>query len=183
MKKKKTNKTSMPPLAAYLLTFLALTACSEQRGVVVKEAKGQQVQQETGDMGKQPWMLDIEEATIANPHYRNTQWTGEHLQLVLMSLKPNEEIDLEVHRNIDQFIRIEQGEALVRMGKSEKELSFERTVSDDWVILIPAGYYHHIRNTGNTELKLYSIYTPAEHPAGTVHRTYEKARQHLDEHN
>ena len=102
--------------------------------------------------------------------------------MVLMSLKPGEEIDLEIHRSVDQFIRIEQGEARVRMGKSKDELTFDQRVSDDWAVLIPAGYYHNVRNTGNTELKLYTIYAPPEHPAGTVHKTYREAQQAHEQH-
>ena len=102
--------------------------------------------------------------------------------MVLMSLKPGEEIDLEVHPDVDQFIRIEQGEAQVRMGKSENDLTFDQKVSDDWAVLIPAGYYHHIKNTGKEELKLYSIYTPKEHPAGTRHKTYKEAQEYGHNH-
>ncbi|MBC5992226.1 cupin domain-containing protein [Pontibacter sp. SD6] len=134
------------------------------------------------DMGGKPWALNIEEGTVKNKHYRAAKWTGEHMQMVLMSLKPGEEIDLEVHQNIDQFIRIEQGEARVLMGETKENLTYDKNVSDDWAVFIPAGYYHKIRNTGKTELKLYTIYTPAEHPKGTVHRTYEEAREHHAEH-
>lgn len=135
------------------------------------------------DMGKEPWVLDIEEATLENDHYRNTRWTGNKMQMVLMSLKPGEEIDLEVHPGIDQFIRIEQGEARVRMGDARDNLYFDEHVTDDWAIFIPDGYWHHVENTGDIELKLYTIYTPAEHPAGTVNKTYEDAVEYHEEHH
>jgi mannose-6-phosphate isomerase-like protein (cupin superfamily) len=130
------------------------------------------------DMGKKPWVLDIEEATIANTHYRIAKWSGEYMQMVLMSLSPGEIIDLEVHEDHDQFIRIEQGKARVFMGETKDNLTYEEDVSDDWAIFIPAGYWHQVRNTGNTDLKLYTIYAPSEHPDGTLHETYEKARGH-----
>lgn len=134
------------------------------------------------DMGGTPWVLDIEDATIDNSNYRIAKWTGEYMQMVLMSLKPGETIDLEIHKDIDQFIRIEQGEALVLMGKSEDNLTFNKNVSDDWSIFIPAGYWHQVRNTGDADLKLYTIYTPSEHPAGTVHETYDDAEHHHHHH-
>ncbi len=130
------------------------------------------------DMGKMPWVLDIEEATIDNKSYRRARWTGEYMQMVLMSLKPGEIIDLEVHEDHDQFIRIEQGEAQVLMGKTKNELTFDENVSDDWAVFIPAGYWHQVRNTGNTDLKLYTIYAPSEHPEGTVHETYEDTKNY-----
>ncbi len=135
------------------------------------------------DMGNMPWVLDIEEATVDNDNYRATKWTGKHMQMVLMSLKPGETIDLEIHDGLDQFIRIEQGEARVRMGKSEDNLDFDKNVSDDWALFIPAGYWHQVINTGNTDLKLYTIYSPMEHPAGTVNKTYEDAREYHHEHH
>ncbi|MBC5774994.1 cupin domain-containing protein [Pontibacter sp. KCTC 32443] len=134
--------------------------------------------QQGGDMGKKPWVIDIEQATLNNPNYRQVQWTGEHLQMVLMSLKPGEEIDLELHGDVDQFLRIEQGQAQVRMGKSKDKLSFDKKVSENWAILIPSGHWHHIKNIGKEELKLYTIYAPAQHPAGTIHKTYKEAKEH-----
>ncbi|MCX2740827.1 cupin domain-containing protein [Pontibacter anaerobius] len=134
------------------------------------------------DMGMKPWALNIEEATVNNPDYRAVKWTSAHMQMVLMSLKPGEEIDLEVHNKTDQFIRIEQGEARVRMGKESGKLTYDKTISDDWAVLIPAGYYHHIKNTGTTDLKLYTIYAPAEHPKGITHKTYAEAKESHHDH-
>jgi mannose-6-phosphate isomerase-like protein (cupin superfamily) len=131
---------------------------------------------EDGDKGKSPWVLNIEEATVSNTSYRNARWTGEYLQMVLMSLKPGEIIDLEVHEDHDQFIRIEQGDARILMGETEDKLSFDEKISDDWAAFIPAGYWHKVENTGKTDLKLYTIYSPSEHPAGTVRKTYQDAR-------
>lgn len=140
-------------------------------------------QLEGEDIGGEPWVLHIEEATVNNPHYRVVPWTGGNMQMLLMSVAPGEEIDLEMHENLDQFIRIEQGEARVSMGETEDDLYFERDISGDWAAFIPGGYYHNIQNTGDIDLKLYSIYAPPQHPEGTVHQTYDKARQaHKEEH-
>jgi mannose-6-phosphate isomerase-like protein (cupin superfamily) len=130
------------------------------------------------DMGKKPWVLDIEEATVENSNYRFAKWSGEYMQMVLMSIKPGEIIDLEIHDGHDQFIRIEQGEARVLMGRSEDKLDYDEKVSDDWAIFIPAGYWHKVENTGKNDLKLYTIYAPGEHPAGTVRETLQEAREH-----
>jgi len=129
------------------------------------------------DIGGEPWVLNIEEATLTNENYRIANWTGKYLQLVFMSLKPGEMIDLEMHEGTDQFIRIEEGEARVLMGKTEGKLSFDKKVSADWAILIPAGYWHSIENTGNTDLKLYTLYGPPEHKKGKADKTYEEAKK------
>jgi mannose-6-phosphate isomerase-like protein (cupin superfamily) len=131
---------------------------------------------EDGDKGKSPWVLDIEEGTVSNTDYRHAKWTGEYMQMVFMSLKPGEIIDLEMHKGHDQFIRIEQGNARILMGETKEKLSFDEKISDDWAAFIPAGYWHKVENTGNNDLKLYTIYSPSEHPAGTVRKTYQEAR-------
>jgi mannose-6-phosphate isomerase-like protein (cupin superfamily) len=130
---------------------------------------------QTEDQGKQPWVVDIEEATLENTSFRVARWTGESLQMTLMSLKAGEEIGLEKHDGMDQFIRIEGGTARVLMGRAQDDLTFDREVSGDWAIFIPGGYWHNLINTGSGDLKLYSIYSPPEHPAGTVHLTPEDA--------
>jgi len=97
------------------------------------------------------------------------------LQVTLMSIEPGGDIGLEVHPNVDQFIRIEQGHGLVQMGERKDRLDFERRVSEDDAIMIPAGTWHNVTNTGRVPLKLYSVYAPPEHPFGTVHRTKAEA--------
>jgi mannose-6-phosphate isomerase-like protein (cupin superfamily) len=124
------------------------------------------------DMGRTPWVVNIEEITLANTQFRIARWTGQYLQMTLMSLKPGEEIGLELHKDIDQFIRIEQGNGRLVMGRSKDAMTFERAVEDDWVIFIPAGYWHNLINTGELDLKLYSIYAPPEHRPGVVHATF-----------
>jgi len=132
------------------------------------------------DYGPEPFVVNIEEATKQNNNFRLALWTGCHLQLTLMSINVGEDIGLERHDNLDQFIRIEEGEGLVLMGDSECNLDFRRHVSDDYAIVIPAGKWHNLINTGNKPIKLYSIYAPPEHPHGTIHRT--KADAEADEH-
>jgi mannose-6-phosphate isomerase-like protein (cupin superfamily) len=133
------------------------------------------------DLGGEPWVFNIEEATLGNENYRVANWTGKYMQLVFMTLKPGEVIDLEIHSGHDQFIRIEEGEARVQMGQTEANLNFEKEVSDDWAILIPAGYWHRVENTGRSDLKLYTLYGPAEHEKGTTHKTYDLAKEaHID---
>ena len=127
------------------------------------------------DYGPQPFTIDIEEAAEENTNYRNALWTGKHLQLTLMSIPVGGDIGLEMHPDVDQFLRIEEGQGVVRMGSSQDSISFQRRVKDGYVILIPAGTWHNLINTGNSPLKLYSIYAPPEHPHGTVHRTKAEA--------
>jgi len=121
-------------------------------------------------------VVNIEQAAERNLYFRTALWTGRHLQVTLMSLGVGEDIGLEVHPNVDQFIRIEQGRGLVRMGPSKDRVELERTVSDDDAIMIPAGTWHNVINIGHVPLKLYSIYAPPEHPFGTIHRTKAEAQ-------
>lgn len=123
------------------------------------------------DYGPAPFVIDIERATSQNRTFRTALWTGKYLQLTLMSIGVGEDIGLEVHEDHDQFIRIEDGHGLILMGDRPERLSFQANVTDDDVILIPAGTWHNLLNTGNKPLKLYSIYAPPEHPHGTVHQT------------
>ncbi|WP_417891447.1 cupin domain-containing protein [Bacillus alkalicola] len=126
---------------------------------------------EMKDYGPEPFTVNIEQATMQNQTYRTALWTGENLQLTLMSINPGDDIGLEIHNDHDQFIRIEQGHGLVFMGDEKNKYDFEKHVTDGSAIFIPAGKWHNVVNYGQTPLKLYSIYAPPEHPAGTVHPT------------
>lgn len=117
------------------------------------------------------WVDDIEEATLENTDFRRVLFTGRHTQLTVMRLAPGEEIGLEMHDHLDQFIRIEQGKARVTLGKSEDRIDEEHEVEDDWAVIVPGGVWHNVMNTGTDDLKLYSLYSPPEHPDGTVHHT------------
>ena len=127
------------------------------------------------DYGSKPYVVDIEEVTKENMAFRTAIWTGKHLQITLMSINVGEDIGLENHPELDQFLRIEEGEGIVKMGDYKDNLNFSTTVKDDYAIVIPAGKWHNLINTGNIPLKLYSIYAPPQHPFGTVHETKEIA--------
>ncbi len=130
------------------------------------------------DFGPYPFVIDIEKATIDNNYFRSALWTGNHMQLTLMSIKPGEEIGLEIHPNTDQFLRIEQGQGIVMMGSNKDNLCFQKRVYDNYAIIIPAGTWHNLINTSRVPLKLYSIYAPPQHPFGTVHVTKQDAEEH-----
>lgn len=126
----------------------------------------------------QPYSGNIEEQTQENANFRKVIFTGAHSQLVLMSLKPGEDIGAEVHPNVDQFFRFESGE-----GKAIID-GVEYPLKDGVAVVVPAGAEHNIMNTGTTDLKLYTIYSPANHPDGTVHATREEAMKAEEaEHN
>ena len=125
------------------------------------------------DHGPEPYVVNINEATKQNTNFRTALWTGKYLQLTLMSINPNEDVGLEIHYDVDQFIRIEDGQGYVLMGDSPDYMYFQERVYDDSVILLPAGKWHNLINIGCTPLKLYSIYAPPEHPHGTIHKTKE----------
>lgn len=113
----------------------------------------------------------IEEQTLKNTYFRQVLFTAKHAQLVLMCLQPGEDIGDEVHPNVDQFFRIERGEA--RFVFDEKE---ERLVHDGGAVVVPAGTWHNVINISKTaQLKLYTIYSPPNHPDGTVHKTRAEA--------
>lgn len=126
---------------------------------------------EITDYGPNPLVININEATKQNNAFRTALWTGEHLQVTLMSLNVGEDIGLERHPDVDQFLRVEQGQGFVQMGKEKTNLNYKRDVYDDCAIIIPAGTWHNVTNTGNIPLKLYSLYAPPNHPFGTVHPT------------
>lgn len=124
-----------------------------------------------------PYVNNIEKETLENEFFRKEVFTGEHLQMTVMSLLPGEDIGAEVHNNIDQFLRIEQGTGRAIVGDQEYN------VEDDFAIIIPAGMNHNVINTGEIAMKLYSIYTPAEHPKGTIHKDKAEAMAAEAEHH
>lgn len=127
------------------------------------------------DSGGVPFVTDIHSATMHNTNFRTALWTGKYLQVTLMSINPNEDVGLELHTDTDQFLRVEQGQGLVKMGKSKNNMSFQKPIYPGSAILIPAGVWHNIINTGRTPLKMYSIYAPPHHPYCTIHKTKKDA--------
>ena len=132
------------------------------------------------DYGGESLVININKATKENPFYRRTLWTGEHLQVTLMSIPRGGEIGLEIHPEVDQFIRLESGFGLVKMGKCKSNLRETFKINGNFAVIVPAGTWHNIINIGNTPLKLYSIYAPPQHPFGTVHKTRKEAEQQGD---
>lgn len=134
------------------------------------------------DHGKKPYIVNIEDYTKENTNFRTTIWTGKKLQATLMSIEPGDDIGLEVHHGIDQFIRIEEGTGLCQMGETEDNLTFEQVVEDDDAVFVPADMWHNITNTGNKPLKLYTLYAGPDHVEGTVHVTHQDALDDPNEH-
>lgn len=115
----------------------------------------------------------MEKQTLENTYFRRVLFTGKHTQLVVMCLGPGEEIGDEVHQNVDQFFRIEQGEATFVFNEGQ-----EHRVRNGDVVVVPAGTYHNVINRSKTEpLKLYTLYSPPNHPEGTVQKTKAEAEE------
>lgn len=121
---------------------------------------------------------DIEKRSLENEYFRQVLFTGPNSQLVVMALKPGEDIGQETHDDVDQFIRVEAGQGKAVLDGKEYALA------DGSAVVIPAGTEHNILNTSSSEpLKLYTIYTPPEHPDGTVHKTKAEAEAYEREHH
>lgn len=136
---------------------------------------------DTKDYGPKPYVVNIEKDTLDNPNFRVTRWTGSKTQLTLMCIPVGADIGLEVHETHDQFLRLEQGIGRVQMGRAKDDLSFDREVSDDWAVFVPAGTWHNITNVGDEPIKLYAIYGPPDHLHGTVHATQVDAENDPNE--
>lgn len=119
----------------------------------------------------EPIVVNIKNQTLLNNNFRTTLWTGRHLQLTVMSIKPGEDIGLEIHPNVDQLIMLEQGTGVVKMGDDKDICNFEKNMFESDAVLIPAGKWHNIINIGDIPMKLCSVYAPPNHPKGTIHKT------------
>jgi mannose-6-phosphate isomerase-like protein (cupin superfamily) len=118
---------------------------------------------------------DIEKATLENTDFRRVLYTTKHSQLVLMCVRPGEDIGMEVHPDRDQFLRFEQGE-----GKAILD-GVEHDITADWAVVVPAGTQHNFVNTGTSDMKLYTLYSPPEHKDGTVeHTKADVHEEHFD---
>lgn len=127
------------------------------------------------------YVTDIESATTQNTDFRRVLFTGARMQLTVMSLAPGESVGWEMHEDLDQFLRIEQGTATVRLGSSADAVDEEHRVGADWAVVVPGGTWHDVVNTGDRPLKLYSLYAPPDHPDGTVHPTRADAEKDEDD--
>lgn len=122
---------------------------------------------------------NIEKQTMENNFFRQVMFTGKHCQLVVMCLQGGEDIGREVHPTTDQFFRIEEGEAKFIFNDTE-----EHVVKSGEAVVVPAGTYHNVINTSKTEqMKLYTVYSPPNHPDGTIHKTRAEADAAEEEHN
>lgn len=126
---------------------------------------------QTGDLGNKPTIINIHKEVCSNNYFRKAIWTGEFLQVTVMSIPAGGEIGLELHDNIDQFIRVEYGVGSIYMGKTKQEVKFVGSANSEDAIVIPAGTWHNIINNQSTPLKVYSVYAPPNHPIGTIHKT------------
>jgi len=129
------------------------------------------------DIGPKPQAFDIEEATKDNKNYRTVAWSGRYLQVTLMSIPVGEDIGLEAHPETDQFLRLDAGTGRVQMGPKKDQLDFDKEVSDGWSVMVPAGTWHNITNTGKEPMQLYAIYAPVHHAAGKIHKTADDAEK------
>jgi len=119
------------------------------------------------------YVANIEKKSLENEYFRQVLFTGSHSQLVVMSIAPGEDIGMETHDDVDQFIRIEAGTGSAILNGEKHNLK------DGSAVVIPAGTEHNIVNSSRSEpLKLYTIYSPPEHPPGTVHKTKAEAQAH-----
>jgi len=120
-----------------------------------------------------PYINSIEKQTLKNNYFRKVLFTGKHAQLVLMCLKPKEEIGNEMHKHVDQFFRLESGEAKFVFNGKTKHI-----VKNGDAVIVPAGTYHNVINNSKTKkLKLYTIYSPPNHPPNTIHKTKADAER------
>ena len=125
---------------------------------------------------KRGYCDNIERQTIENQDFRRVLYTGQNLQLVLMTLQPGDEIGEEVHEDIDQFFRIEEGNGIIDID------GVEHRVEDDFAVIVPAGARHNVRNIGSVPLRFYTLYGPPEHKDGIVQATKAEAEaRHHDE--
>lgn len=123
------------------------------------------------------YVTNIENATLANEFFRRVLYTGRHMQLVVMSLRPHEDIGVEIHETVDQFLRIETGEGKVIMNGEE------RAIKDGDAFIVPAGTRHNVINTSAEKpLKLYTIYPPPHHKDGVIHQTKQDAETDTGDH-
>ena len=123
------------------------------------------------DLGAKPSVINIHNETVCNDNFRTAIWTGEYLQVTVMSIPVGGEIGLEMHEHLDQFIRVESGCANVYMGTTKRDVKLVGRVNPNYAIVIPSGTWHNIVNTCSCPLKVYSVYAPPKHPRGTIHKT------------
>lgn len=129
------------------------------------------------DYGPNPYVTNIEKTALQNPNFRTAVWTGCHLQMTVMCIPPCGEVGLEVHEDTDQLIRVEQGTAIVKIGKCVNQPDSQQNMCKGDTVFIPAGTWHNVVNIGKNALKISSVYAPPNHRRGTVHYTKADAER------
>ena len=179
---KKINKKLRLTLATIMLLFgLGIISCQQNQqndnNIDNNAEKNASPEIIIKDYGAEPTVLNIETYTESNNNFRTALWTGSKLQITLMSISIGGEVGLEQHLETDQFLRIESGKAKVLMGDNKESLTFDKIVDENFAIIVPAGKWHNIINIGDEPLKLYSIYSPVEHPHSTIHKTFKESEE------
>lgn len=131
----------------------------------------EEYQQEYQSLGDKGAILNLLTIACGNNYFRREEWTGEHLQVTVMSIPVGGEVGLELHADTDQLLYTEYGRAAVYMGETKQGVCFVGEVAPGCAVLVPAGTWHNVINTQNVPLKLFSVYAPPHHPKGTVHKT------------
>lgn len=129
------------------------------------------------DHGPKPYAANIMHTARQNHNFRTAFWSGCHLQMTLMCIPVCGDIGVEMHSDTDQFIRVEEGQAIVRMGTCKDKLDFHYRLGVGDAVFVPSGTWHNVSNTGNCPLKLSSLYAPPKHPRGTIHHTKADAEE------
>ena len=129
------------------------------------------------DHGPDPYVVNVANAAMYNSNFRTAIWTGRYAQMTLMYIPVCSEIGMEVHNDADQIIRIEEGNAQVKMGCSRNLADYQENLCKGDAVFVPAGTWHNIINIGRVSLKVSTIYAPPHHPAGTIHRTRADAER------
>ena len=124
----------------------------------------------SSDCGPNPFFTNLYADTVRNQNFRFARWTGHHLQLTLMNIPPFSDIGVEIHPELDQFLYVETGRGMVTMGKCKNRPDCCGEIGPGTGILIPANTWHNIQNVSGEDLKLFSIYSPPQHPFGTIQR-------------
>ena len=125
--------------------------------------------EDNSDLGAKPSLINLHNESVCNTNFRKAIWTGNYLQVTLMSIPVGGEIGLEMHDDLDQLIKLESGCANVYMGDTKQNVKFVGKVNANYAVLIPSGTWHTIINACSCPLKVYSVYAPVKHPFGTVH--------------
>lgn len=175
------KKIALATGAAFL--FMAACTGTAEQSQTVETTRAESEPVEFKDFGPEPFVFNIEEYTTQNETYRTSIWTGEYMQMTVMSIPAGGDIGLEMHPDIDQFLRVEAGSGIMRMGDTEDNLDYEARVEHDFAVFIPAGKWHNLINDSNEPLKVYSIYAPGEHPHSTIHQTQAEGIAAHEEHH